>query len=137
MASSSAASERAAKTTEAAERPAVFGSNPITLLWSSVIGKKVVMAVTGVLMVLFVIAHMVGNLKIFSGPGRSTPTRGFCAKWDAGTGLRRCAVDRPHRAAGLRDAAHHRGHAAHAHELAGAAGGLRERKKMWRPPGAR
>src|SRR5450759_5962079 len=37
-------------------------------LWSSVIGKKVVMAVTGAVLILFVIAHMVGNLKIFSGP---------------------------------------------------------------------
>jgi succinate dehydrogenase / fumarate reductase cytochrome b subunit len=37
-------------------------------LWSSVIGKKVVMAVTGGVLILFVIAHMVGNLKIFSGP---------------------------------------------------------------------
>lgn len=69
MASSSAASERAAKTVQAAERPAVFGSNPILLLWRTVIGKKVVMAVTGVIMVLFVIAHMLGNLKVFAGPG--------------------------------------------------------------------
>ena len=37
-------------------------------LWSSVIGKKVVMAVTGAVLIFFVIAHMVGNLKIFSGP---------------------------------------------------------------------
>jgi succinate dehydrogenase / fumarate reductase cytochrome b subunit len=39
----------------------------IAALWSSVIGKKVVMAVTGAVLVLFVIGHMVGNLKIFSG----------------------------------------------------------------------
>jgi succinate dehydrogenase / fumarate reductase cytochrome b subunit len=37
-------------------------------LWHSVIGKKVVMAVTGAILVLFVIGHMIGNLKIFSGP---------------------------------------------------------------------
>jgi succinate dehydrogenase / fumarate reductase cytochrome b subunit len=41
--------------------------NRLLLLWSSVIGKKVVMAVTGAVLVLFVISHMVGNLKIFSG----------------------------------------------------------------------
>jgi len=41
--------------------------NRLLALWSSVIGKKVVMAVTGAVLVLFVIAHMVGNLKIFSG----------------------------------------------------------------------
>jgi len=42
--------------------------NRLLVLWSSVIGKKVVMAVTGAVLLLFVIAHMVGNLKIFSGP---------------------------------------------------------------------
>ncbi|HVA81903.1 MAG TPA: hypothetical protein VNF29_13330, partial [Candidatus Binataceae bacterium] len=64
----SAASEPAAKAGQVIERPAVFGSNPILLLWCTVIGKKVVMAVTGVIMVGFVIAHMLGNLKIFAGP---------------------------------------------------------------------
>jgi len=41
--------------------------NRLLALWSNVIGKKVVMAVTGAVLILFVIAHMVGNLKIFSG----------------------------------------------------------------------
>ena len=41
--------------------------NRLLALWSSVIGKKVVMALTGAVLILFVIAHMVGNLKIFSG----------------------------------------------------------------------
>jgi succinate dehydrogenase / fumarate reductase, cytochrome b subunit len=36
-------------------------------LWSSTIGKKAVMAATGLLMLLFLIAHMLGNLKIFFG----------------------------------------------------------------------
>jgi succinate dehydrogenase / fumarate reductase cytochrome b subunit len=36
--------------------------------WSSTIGKKAVMAVTGLLMVLFLFVHMLGNLKIFFGP---------------------------------------------------------------------
>jgi succinate dehydrogenase / fumarate reductase cytochrome b subunit len=43
-------------------------SNRVTALWHTLIGKKVVMAVTGVVLVGFVIAHMLGNLKIFSGP---------------------------------------------------------------------
>jgi succinate dehydrogenase/fumarate reductase cytochrome b subunit len=43
-------------------------TNPVFALWDTQIGKKVVMAVTGVVLVLFVIAHMVGNLKIFAGP---------------------------------------------------------------------
>lgn len=42
--------------------------NRLLALWSGVIGKKVVMAVTGAVLILFVISHMVGNLKIFSGP---------------------------------------------------------------------
>src|ERR1700746_204803 len=36
--------------------------------WRTIIGKKVVMAATGVVLIGFVIAHMLGNLKIFSGP---------------------------------------------------------------------
>ena len=43
-------------------------TNRLMSIWASVIGKKVVMAVTGAVLFLFVIAHMVGNLKIFSGP---------------------------------------------------------------------
>jgi len=43
-------------------------SSRLVAIWSSVIGKKIVMAVTGGILVLFVIAHMVGNLKLFSGP---------------------------------------------------------------------
>ncbi len=35
--------------------------------WDSLIGKKIVMAVTGAVLVLFVFAHMFGNLKIFAG----------------------------------------------------------------------
>ena len=41
------------------ERPVTF--------WQSTNGKKVVMAVTGCLMFLFVIGHMLGNLQIFEG----------------------------------------------------------------------
>jgi succinate dehydrogenase / fumarate reductase cytochrome b subunit len=36
-------------------------------LWKSTIGKKVVMAVTGVIMIGYLLLHMIGNLKIFSG----------------------------------------------------------------------
>jgi len=41
--------------------------NPLLATWHSVIGKKIVMAVTGAVLVLFVLAHMAGNLKIFGG----------------------------------------------------------------------
>lgn len=37
-------------------------------LYSSSIGKKIVMAVTGFLLSAFVLVHMLGNLKIFQGP---------------------------------------------------------------------
>ncbi len=37
-------------------------------LYRSSVGKKILMAVTGVIFVLFVIAHMIGNLKAFMGP---------------------------------------------------------------------
>jgi succinate dehydrogenase / fumarate reductase cytochrome b subunit len=36
-------------------------------LWSSSIGKKIVMALTGVVLIGFVIVHMLGNLKIYKG----------------------------------------------------------------------
>jgi succinate dehydrogenase / fumarate reductase cytochrome b subunit len=37
--------------------------------WASTIGKKIVMAVTGLIGVGFVIGHMLGNLQVFLGPG--------------------------------------------------------------------
>jgi len=39
----------------------------VMAFWDSLIGKKIVMAVTGGVLVLFVLAHMAGNLKIFAG----------------------------------------------------------------------
>ncbi len=39
-------------------------------LWDSSVGKKAVMAVTGLIGVLYVIGHMVGNLQIFQGSER-------------------------------------------------------------------
>ena len=55
---------------QAAQRPMAFTPNRLALFWDSAIGKKIVMAVTGVVLVAFVIAHMLGNLKIFEGPDR-------------------------------------------------------------------
>src|SRR5256885_4834630 len=34
----------------------------------SLVGQKAVMAVTGVILLLFVVGHLLGNLKIFEGP---------------------------------------------------------------------
>jgi succinate dehydrogenase / fumarate reductase cytochrome b subunit len=44
-------------------RPSTFRT-----LWGSTVGKKAVMASTGVIMLLFLVAHMAGNLEVFSGP---------------------------------------------------------------------
>ncbi len=46
--------------------------------WQSTNGKKVVMAVTGVMMFGFVIGHMLGNLQMLRPPSTSTPTATSC-----------------------------------------------------------
>ena len=46
----------------------VIERNRILAFWDSQIGKKIVMAVSGSILVLFILAHMAGNLKIFAGP---------------------------------------------------------------------
>src|SRR3954465_11902960 len=40
------------------------------LLWGSAGGKKVMMAVTGLVMVAYLITHVVANLLVFQGPTR-------------------------------------------------------------------
>jgi succinate dehydrogenase / fumarate reductase, cytochrome b subunit len=45
----------------------VWSSNPAVVLWGTMVGKKVVMAVTGLVLIGFVVGHMLGNLKIFLG----------------------------------------------------------------------
>ena len=41
---------------------------PITAFYASSIGKKIIVAVTGLALLGFLLGHMVGNLKIFLGP---------------------------------------------------------------------
>lgn len=43
-------------------------SSAVARFWDSTLGKKVVMAVTGVIMIAFLIAHVLGNFAIFQGP---------------------------------------------------------------------
>ena len=38
--------------------------------WASTVGKKIVMAVTGVILFVFVIGHLLGNLQVFEGPAK-------------------------------------------------------------------
>ncbi|MCX6912618.1 MAG: succinate:quinone oxidoreductase, partial [Verrucomicrobia bacterium] len=42
--------------------------NIIANLFKSSVGKKYVMAVTGSVLFLFVIGHLIGNLQVFLGP---------------------------------------------------------------------
>src|SRR3954462_15049105 len=46
-------------------------------LYRSTIGKKAIMAVTGLLLVGFVIAHMAGNLQVFIGPAKMNAYAAF------------------------------------------------------------
>ena len=55
------------KPAPAGEPRRTWSSNPFVVLWGTVVGKKVVMAVTGLVLIGFVVAHMLGNLKIFLG----------------------------------------------------------------------
>jgi succinate dehydrogenase / fumarate reductase, cytochrome b subunit len=40
----------------------------VVSFWQSTTGKKIVMAVTGAILFIFVIGHMLGNLQVFEGP---------------------------------------------------------------------
>ena len=42
--------------------------NRLQLLWTSSVGKKVVMAVTGLIWVAYLVTHMLANLLVFQGP---------------------------------------------------------------------
>jgi len=42
----------------------------VRLFWQSTVGKKIVMSVTGLIMVGFVLLHMIGNLQIFESAAR-------------------------------------------------------------------
>ena len=41
--------------------------NPVTRFWRSTIGRKIVMAVTGIIGIGFVLAHITGNMLVFKG----------------------------------------------------------------------
>jgi succinate dehydrogenase / fumarate reductase cytochrome b subunit len=45
-----------------------FSANPFIAFYQSSIGKKTVVAVTGLYLILFVIGHLLGNLEIYLGP---------------------------------------------------------------------
>jgi len=55
------------KSAEPAPSHAFLRNNPATVLWRSMVGKKIVMALTGLIMVGFIIGHVAGNLHVFQG----------------------------------------------------------------------
>ena len=44
--------------------------NRLWLLWDSSVGKKVIMAVTGLVMVAYLVIHVLANLLVFQGPAK-------------------------------------------------------------------
>jgi succinate dehydrogenase / fumarate reductase cytochrome b subunit len=49
-------------------RPAQHRSGMISALYHSSVGRKMIVAITGIILILFVIGHLLGNLQIFLGP---------------------------------------------------------------------
>ena len=47
-----------------------FSHQPVIAFYQSSIGKKIVVATTGVILVLYVLGHLLGNLQIYLGPDR-------------------------------------------------------------------
>ena len=51
-----------------AAAPGIAGPVRVLRFWNTTIGKKAVMAVSGIILAGFVLAHLIGNLQIFLGP---------------------------------------------------------------------
>lgn len=47
-----------------------FSANPLIAFYQSSIGKKYVVAATALLLILYVLGHLLGNLQIYAGPDR-------------------------------------------------------------------
>src|SRR6476620_8547284 len=47
-----------------------FSKNPLIAFYQSSVGKKYVVAVTALLLILYVLGHLAGNLQIYLGQGR-------------------------------------------------------------------
>lgn len=44
-----------------------FSDTRAARFWNATVGKKVVMAISGIVLILFVIAHLIGNLQVYEG----------------------------------------------------------------------
>jgi succinate dehydrogenase / fumarate reductase, cytochrome b subunit len=51
-----------------AAAPGIAGPVRVLRFWNTTIGKKAVMAVSGIILAGFVLAHLIGNLQVFLGP---------------------------------------------------------------------
>ncbi|HLW76261.1 MAG TPA: succinate dehydrogenase cytochrome b subunit [Bryobacteraceae bacterium] len=60
--------DRVIATPTTAQAPPRAASFRILNFFSSTVGKKAVMAVTGIILAAFVVGHLIGNLQIFLGP---------------------------------------------------------------------
>ena len=76
--------------------------NRLFALWETTVGKKVAMAVTGIVMILFLISHMISNVLIFRNPAASRQLRRVASLARPG------ALDRACRAARVRRDPHRR-----------------------------
>ena len=47
-----------------------FSNNPVIAFYQSSIGKKIVVGITALVLILYVVGHLAGNLQIFIGPNR-------------------------------------------------------------------
>ncbi|HWS97378.1 MAG TPA: succinate dehydrogenase, partial [Candidatus Methylomirabilis sp.] len=47
-----------------------FSDTRAARFWNATIGKKIVMAVSGSVLFLFIAGHLLGNLQVFEGPER-------------------------------------------------------------------
>jgi succinate dehydrogenase / fumarate reductase cytochrome b subunit len=66
--------------------PAERGAPPVRgawlrEVWRSSIGKKVIVAITGTVLALYVVLHVLGNLKAFQGIGGGEPAINAYAEW--------------------------------------------------------
>ena len=52
--------------------------NRVQALWNTSVGKKAVMAVTGIIMVAYLITHVLANLLVFQGPDKINAYSGSC-----------------------------------------------------------
>jgi succinate dehydrogenase / fumarate reductase, cytochrome b subunit len=76
-----AAEHRVGERTSASIDPAERRGRWLREVWASTIGKKVIVAITGAFLALYVVLHMLGNLKAFQGPGGGDPAIDKYADW--------------------------------------------------------